>query len=195
MTDRDDAQYSCFYPLKSHLGREDADRISQASVYLADSVYVPATAALDPAGSTEDKNYVHTRLSELKEIGAVKLWQAEGFAEIGPRETRAVAGQVHITVDHSSYRDLHQQVMSRLVTNRDHFRGSGSFDGVAEVVEGKHALFLFALKDKLGASAILLDDRATATISRYFSGLTEQLALAEEVVHRLAVRLHLPDVG
>src|SRR5215470_1233823 len=42
-------RYACVYPPRSRLTREDADRIAQATVYLADSVYVPATAAVEPS--------------------------------------------------------------------------------------------------------------------------------------------------
>jgi len=85
--------------------------------------------------------------------------------------------------------------MSRLVENRSHFQGLESFDGIAEVVEGKHALFLLGIKDLLKANALLLDERASGNLSKYFRGLTEQLVVAEEVVRRLSVRLHLPDIS
>jgi hypothetical protein len=189
------ASYSCTYPLRSRLTREDADRIAQAAVYLADSIYIPASAAIDPAANEEERLYIYRRLSELRDIGAVSLWRAEDGVQLSTGELQAVSGQPDVTIERERYRELYAQVMSRLVENRDHFRGSESFDGIAEVVEGKHTLFLFGLKDLLKSNALLLDNRASDSLSRYFGGLTEQLVVAEDVVRQLALRLHLPDIG
>ncbi|HUY47089.1 MAG TPA: hypothetical protein VMV92_15375 [Streptosporangiaceae bacterium] len=195
MSEQPGQEYSCTYPLKSRLTALDADRIAQASVYLADCIYLPASAALDPATSSAERHYVNRRLSELKDIGAVQLWRVEGGLIVSAEESRAVSGPEDITITQDAYEDMYSDMMSRLVTNRTFFRGSDAFDGVAEVVEGKNALFLFALKDLLGAKALLLDDRATVNVSRYFTTLTSQFTLAEDVVKRLAVRLHLPDIA
>lgn len=190
-----DHGYSCAYPLKSRLTTVDADRIAQASVYLTDCVYLPATVTLDPSSSAEERLYVNRRLSELKDLGAVKLWRVEGGLDISPQGSRAVAGTEDVTITRDVYAELYAEVMSRLVTNRDFFRGSDAFDGVAEVVEGKNALFLFALKDVLGAQALLLDDRATSSVAKYLTTLTQQIVVAEDVIKRLAVKLHLPDIA
>ena len=195
MSNAPEINYSCAYPLRSHLTREDADRIAQSAVYLADKVYISAAAAIEPSVDESERRYIHNRLSELREIGAVSLWATESGAQLSGTEFRAVAGQPDTTIPHERYRELYAQVMSRLVENRDHFRGSESFDGIVEVVEGKHALFLFGLKDLLKANALLLDRRATNNLSKYFSGLTEQLVVAEDVVRQLTLKLHLPDVG
>jgi len=148
-----------------------------------------------PQAPEEDTAYIRARISGLHEIGAVKFWFAEGSPELGVNAGKLVTGQADVTITRERYKELYGQMMARLVDNREHFRGGNSFDGIAEVVEGKHALFLFGLKDLLGAEGILLDERGAGNVSKYFRNLVGQLLVAEEVVRNLTVRLHLPDIA
>jgi hypothetical protein len=175
--------------------REDVDRITQAVVYLAECVYIPYTAAIEPTAPPEDKDHIRARLHGLHEIGAVKLWASEDRMRPLDGEEPLTSRPADVTITREDYSGLYEQMMARLVENREHFRGPESFDGISEVVEGKHTLFLFGLKDHLQTNGILLDQRGAGNVQRYFKGLVGQLLVAEDVVQQVAVRLHLPDAA
>lgn len=180
---------SVLYSSRAHLNEQDVARLVQASVYLADSVWLPDTAAVDPTLPNDRRLALTRRLDELRDIGALKRWGIES-APTGLTSASYV-------VSLERYQAMYDVVLDRLMANRVKFLGDagGSFDGITEIVLGKQAFWHFELCDELQADGLLYDNASSRNLGRFVSNLLGRLSEADEVVKELTLRLNLPDVS
>lgn len=191
---------SFLFPPKAFLGSEDLRRLTQTAVFLADTVWVSASAQVDPALPEPVRTEITRRFSELVEIGALRTWDIEGQAAFITQRAggRLLVTQPDIDFPAERYRALHETVMRRLIEGRAAFLGAAaasSFDGVTEIVLGKHTLGTFAMRELTGCDDILLDPLTAETVKGFMNPLIERSQVAEGAVEEIKYRLALPDVS
>jgi hypothetical protein len=108
-----------------------------------------------------------------------------------------VAG-ADITLDVDSYREMHESLVGRLAEIRGRLLGGqsrDSFDGVTEIVLGKHMLGSFGARELVGCTDLLLDPIGASSVQAYMNPLLGQSNLVAGVVDELQLSLPLPDVS
>ena len=191
---------SFLFPPKAFLGPEDLRRLTQTVVFLADTVWVPASAQVAPALPESVRTDIARRFSELVEIGALRTWDIERQSVFISERVggRLLVAQPDINFPAERYHALHETVMRRLIEGRAAFLGAaaaGSFDGVTEIVLGKHTLGTFAMRELTGCDDILLDPLMAETVKGFMNPLIERSRVAEGAVEEIQYRLALPDVS
>ena len=172
-------------------------RITQASVFMADTVLLPSSITAQPDLDQHEQATLMARLSELHEIGAVRFWEIELARGEQPdvpfRSSRA--GDDFIL--HEDYRSMFDQVNERLMQQRETFlKGeASSYDGITEIVLGRQALWRFCVAQELDANRLLLDDSTKGAMSHYLGDLLRYNELESKVIDEVEERLDLPDVS
>jgi len=191
---------SFLFPPRAFLGPVDLRRIVQTAVFLADSVWLPATAQIDPALPHAHRAEIARRFAELAAIGAVRTWDVEDQAAFIVERTggELLFAHADIVFPLERYRELHETLVRRLVEGRAHFLGAAaasSFDGVTEIVLGKETLGTFAMRELTGCDDILLEPFMAATVKGFMNPILERSRLVEGVVEEIQIRLSLPDLS
>jgi hypothetical protein len=187
--------YSCLLVPRAYLRTEDVSRVLQSSVFFSDVVYLPATSRADPRLDASAKAFAEETLRGLRELGAVKFWSAEGD-QVGADDEPHLWEADH-TLDYNRRLELYHEITERLMDNRNKFlQGSvpEPFDGITELVIGKHVLWWLALQEQLETEGILLEPEAARNTMQYFDALRRP-QIATEAVREIAIRLHLPDLS
>jgi hypothetical protein len=192
--------HSFLLPAKAYLGSEDVQRLTEAAVFVADEIWVSATMGIDPVLPEEKGKALRQRFRELVEIGAVRTWEIEGQAgflgdavEGGP-----LSASPDSTVALDRYRGMHADLVDRLADIRKALvtgQAASSFDGVTEVVLGKHLLGSLGVRALVECSDLLLDPIAADAVTRYLDPLFAKSNLISGAIEELQPRLALPDVS
>jgi hypothetical protein len=187
------------YINKAHIWSDDVRELVQSAVYLAESIYVPATVRAAPVLSEEEQTAIHMRLRELHSIGAVKFWEVEGTKGFLAAQAEKVNLPVDLVVSREQYKEIYEKVIDRLMENRSYFLTSEtqvSTEGIAEIVRGKHVLWSFAMKEFLGANDILLDAVNAQNSMLFFTGLLAPsvVGISNAIISEVSMRLNIPDV-
>jgi hypothetical protein len=167
-------------------------RIVQSAVFAADTVLLPENAAIDPATPPNERRFIERQLSWLRDLQAVELWALEDDHRGAP----LVPGAATTVLSVDEYSTLYERAIDSLIAQRRDFLGDQRalhFDGMTEIILGKHATIHSELSNRLGAQAIL-HDRASASGYGQFLTHLEQAALFHGVVDEIVARLGLPDV-
>lgn len=193
-------EHSFLFPAKAYLGSEDVRRLTEAAVFVADEIWVSATTGIDRALPEEERKALRQRFRELAEIGAVRTWEIEGQAgflgdavEGGP-----LSNSPDSTVVLDRYRNMHADLVDRLVGIRKALitgQAASSFDGVTEVVLGKHLLGSLGVRELVECSDLLLDPIGADTVTRFLDPLFTKSNLISGAIEELQPRLALPDVS
>lgn len=191
---------SGLYANKAFFSLEDIQRLTQSVVFLADCIYVPASVSADPRLTDEAQSFIYSRLQEFHEIGAVSFWEIEGQTSF---LRDSLLDQKHSLpidriISRDEYKTIYHEVIDRLTSCRSDFLGTevaGSFDGITEIVLGKHTILTFALNSHLQTRSILLDPVTEANNSRFFERLLFKTKIAEQVVQEVSIGLHIPDLS
>lgn len=187
--------YSSLLVPRAYLRTEDVLRVLQGSVFFSDVVYLPSTSRPDPRLDAGARAYVEERLHGLRELGAVKFWSAEGD-QVGADDEPDL-WEADYTLDYDRRLAIYHEITERLMDNRNKFvqgRVPDPFDGITELVVGKHVLWWVALQEQLEAKGILLEPEAARNTAHYFDTLRAPY-IAAEAVTEIAIRLHLPDLA
>lgn len=188
------------YTNKADVWPDDIRQLIQSAVYLAESIYVPATIRAAPILVDTERKLIHRKLLELHSIGALKFWEVEGVRSFLTPESERLILPVDLVISREEYKVLYEKVIDRLMANRTHFLHSEnqvSVEGIAEIVRGKHVLWSFALKEFLGANDILLDAANAHNSMLFFTGLLDPsvVGVSQAIISEVTLRLHIPDVS
>ena len=188
------------YANKAYLTLEDIQRLTQSSVFLTECIYLPSSVRAAPTLGEEERTFIHTRLRELHEIGAFKFWEIEGQTEFltGSTSSAGIDLPIEKIIPRDEYLTIYNLVIDRLNSSRREFLGvedAGSFDGITEIVLGKHVIWTFALNSYLDTRNIILDPATEANNLRFFRKLLAKTQIAEEVIQEISVSLHIPDLS
>lgn len=176
---------------------EHLRRITQASVFMADSILLPSNVTVEPGLDHELQQQLTRRLQELHEIGAVRFWEIELGRSEQPQVPFGAVWPGDDFVAHEEYRSMFDQVNERLMEQRQTFlKGeAASYDGITEMVLGRQAMWRFCVAQELDANRLLLDDSTTAAMGHYFSDLMRYVEFESKVLDEVETRLDLPDVS
>ena len=193
-------EHSFLFPAKAYLGSEDMRRLTEAAVFVADEIWVSATTGIDRALPEEERKALRQRFRELVEIGAVRTWEIEGQAGfLGDAvEGDPLSTSPDSTVVLDRYRDMHAHLVDRLADIRKALvtgQAASSFDGVTEVVLGKHLLGSLGVRELVECSDLLLDPIGADTVTRYLDPLFTKSNLISGAIEELQPRLALPDIS
>jgi hypothetical protein len=167
--------------------------LAQACLYSADTVLIPASVTVQ-AGVTEDERaFIHAQVGRLMDLGAIVTWGVDGV-DRGPITARAPA-QI---ISRERYQDIYRRAIDLLMDRRTMFLGghrSTRFDGVTEVVVGKHAVIHSLLAEELSASAILHDKDSADGYARFLTDLLNPAGLVAQIASSVAIELDLPEAS
>src|SRR6267154_2076897 len=141
------------YTNKADIWPDDLRQLIQSAVFLAESIYIPATVRAAPVLPPKERAYIHSKLIDLHSLGAVTFWEVEGVRSFLPQEADALTLPIDKVMSREEYSELYESVIERLMANRSHFLKAEtqvSVEGIAEIVRGKHVLWSYALKDFFG---------------------------------------------
>ena len=175
------------------LGVYGARRILQASVFAADTVLLPATAQIDPALSLEERRFVEGQLVRVRDLGALELWVLEADVAVTP----LVSGAPTTVISDDDYAKVYEAAINSLIAQRRDFLGDQRalhFDGMTEIILGKHATIHAELCRHLGARSVLHDRGSAAGYGQFLAQLNEQ-HLVDGVVEEIQASLGLPDLS
>lgn len=172
-------------------------RITQASVFMADTILLPSSITAQPGLDKQEQKNLMMRLSELHEIGAVRFWEIEMARGEMPEVPFRSNQDGDEFILHESYRSMFDQVNERLMRQRETFlKGeAASYDGITEIVLGRQAMWRFCVAQELDANRLLLDDPTKGAMGHYFSDLLRYDDLESKVIDEIEERLDLPDVS
>jgi hypothetical protein len=171
----------------------DVRRIMQSAVFAAETVLLPANAQIAPGLADAARNDVARQLGRLRDLGAVELWALEDDLPDRP----LVPGAPTTVIPVEDYADLYQEAIESLVMQRRDFLGDQHalhFDGMTEIILGKHATIHAVLCRYLSAGAVL-HDAASATGYGQFLLQLQAEAVLSDVIGEIAMQLGLPDVS
>lgn len=168
-------------------------RIVQSSVFAADTVLLPAGASVNPSLGTDERRFVERQLGRLRDLGAVELWGLEDDLP-GPS---LIYGAPRTVISTEEYTLLYERAMNSLLAQRRDFLGDQRalhFDGMTEIILGKHATIHAELCRHLGARSILHDGASAKGYGQFLSQLEEE-TLIGGVIDAVTAQLGLPDVS
>lgn len=167
--------------------------LNQACLYSADTVLIPASVAIQEDATAEERSFIQSQLGKLMELGAVKTWSVDGVSR-SPIMSRTSTE----TISRERYRELYRQGLDLLMDRRTLFLGgerATRFDGVTEIVVGKHAVMHSLLAAELSASAILHDRDSADGYARFLTDLLNPAGLVAQIASSVAVELNLPEAS
>jgi hypothetical protein len=176
---------------------DDVRQLTEGSAFIADEILVPAGVQVHPSLGPEDARWVRRRLADLHELGALRSWEVEGTNRPELPGQVFTAQHADRVIDRETYSELIELVDERLMEQRHVFLGDDAvqYDGITEIVVGRHTLWRFAVAQALGANRVLVEPRAQGTINQFFSDLDRYQKFESLVLHNLEYRLGLPDVS
>lgn len=167
--------------------------LAQACLYGADTVLIPASAAIPEDVREEERAFIQDVVGKLIDLGALTTWGVDGVR--GSAITARAQAEV---ISRERYRSIYDQSMGLLMDRRALFLGgdrSTRFDGVTEVVVGKHAVMHTLLAEELSAAAIMHDRDSAAGYSRFLADLANPAGLVAQIAASVAVELDLPEAS
>lgn len=191
--------YKLLYRHRSTCRLSDVRRIIEAAIFAADAVLLPAELHIDIQASNEERKFILTRLDEMHELGAIQLWEVEapGGREVERKRGAIWQGAADRVIPRDDYIRMLGEVDDRVMEQREFFlKGEGkSFDGITEIVLGRHAMWRFAIAETLGANRLLVDSTEQRDFEYYFSDLFRYEDFESKVIGEIAHKLQLPDVS
>ena len=189
-------QLRMLYTSSVFVNPDDVRRMTEAAVFIANEILIPASVQIQPGLSREDTRWVATRLAELHELGAVSSWDVEGALR-QKVPSLPFGGAPDRIIDRETYLMMNALVDERLMEQRNVFLGdeANEYDGITEIVLGRHTLWRFAVAQALGANRALVDPRAQGAMNQFFSDLDRYQKFESLVLRRIEYRLGLPDVS
>ncbi|MDQ5825274.1 MAG: hypothetical protein M3441_13860 [Chloroflexota bacterium] len=192
-------QYSMLFPIRAYLTKADLDDITQASVFLADRVWLPTTMLPSQQLSDDDRTYIISRLADLRSLGAIRLWQIEGQPEYLSRHNlaEALGVEADFTIPRDRYLEMDSEIDEQLMSHRSAFLRdeAASFDGVTEIVLGKQELHRFAICGELGANRLLSGHTGTLGMRHFLLDLLRYENFERQILDQLTQELQLPNVA
>lgn len=166
----------------------------QAALYTADTILLPASAAVAAGPGSPDRDFTLRQLHRLRDLGAIQLWTVEGMSS---ELARALGMTALHCLSADQYREIYGRAVDRLVTQRKLFLGRAvlNVDGITEIVLGKQALIHAELATALGADAILHDRDSARGYGQFLSDLHNPIGLTNAIAEALALELDLPDAS
>lgn len=167
--------------------------LAQACLYSADVVLLPSSVTIDECAVGEERAFIESQLGRLIEIGAIQAWGVEGVhpGPVAPRETATI-------IPRDRYRELYSESLDLLMRRRSFFLGGervARFDGVTELVVGKHAIMHSLLAAELSASAILHDKDSADGYARFLTDLLNPTGLVAQIANSVSIELDLPEAS
>lgn len=167
--------------------------LAQACLYSADAVLIPASATIQEDITDDERAFIETQIGRLLDLGALATWGVDGVTQ-SPIASRAPAE----VIPRERYQEIYSQSIDLLMARRVHFLGgerATRFDGVTEVVVGKHAVIHALLAAELSASAILHDRDSADGYARFLTDLLNPAGLVAQIASSVAIELDLPEAS
>lgn len=167
--------------------------LAQACLYGADTVLIPASATVPEEVREEERVFIQHQVGKLIDLGALTTWGVDGVS--GSAVTARAQAEV---IPRERYREIHDRSMGLLMDRRALFLGgkkSTRFDGVTEVIVGKHALMHTLLAEELSAAAIMHDRDSADGYARFLADLANPAGLVAQIAASVAVELDLPEAS
>lgn len=133
------------------------------------------------------------QLGRLIDIGAVRTWSLDGV-EQSPATARAPSE----VIARERYLEIYEQSLDLLMARRSLFLGGERalrFDGVTEIVVGKHAVMHALLAGELSAAGILHDQDSADGYARFLTDLLNPAGLVAQIANSVAIELDLPEAS
>lgn len=192
--------FTMFYGNKKQIGLLELEKIYQASILLADKIYIEANVSPDPRLDEESRNLVMRKLLELKEVGALKIWEPEDFYNTQtPSDSLGLQvskDQCNI-LDYQTYKKIYDNLTRKSATNVSLFYKlapkpqADPLQGVTEIVEGRRNLWNIAVASHFGADRILTDDAKTTSLQTHLSHYLRYSILEEPILEKFLDTLNI----
>lgn len=167
-------------------------RILNAATFVYDEVYLNANFAIDPTLDSEASKFLEEKINMLIDLGALKVWKAAA----NPMRASCLPLGCEQVIDDDAYIEMYELTNQNLVLLRKTFLGESfaDFDGITEIINGKHVLFHAELAKHFGTVSLLHDTSTLSGYSEFISSLAPEVELADALSKRLVTEASFPDV-
>lgn len=172
---------------------QELRRILNAASFIYDEVYLNANFLIDPTLDSETKKLISDKLNLLIEIGALKIWRAEA----NPTRSACLPLGGECIISDKAYIEMYERTNDKLVDLRKTFLGDrfADFDGITEIINGKHVLFHAELAKHFGTVSLLHDTSTLSGYGEFVVSLYPEAELADALAKKLAAEANFPDLS
>jgi hypothetical protein len=192
-------QFDMLFDAQGSINSNDFKKIIRASVFMADTIWMPETLIVNPSETEESRKFIRRRIQELYEIGAIKLYGIEGIDSKSYRGIKTILGnrKPDITIGKEEFEVMYNDVFNRIVDRRKKLFGdrNNSYDGVTEIVMGKQEMFRFSIGNKLNTTRYLVGENSSRNLDHFFTDLLKYEDFEGQILNEVIKALDLPDVS